>query len=172
MIPKSKNTSMKILLLFALSLVICSTSSAQLKVKATCASLYVDILDGKVNGIKPDITIPELKEKLPCFTSSDEEQASSKCGGGVYYKDKDIYFYTKRDYIEIGEKFQGKLSIPIMGASRGSLFKWLGNPKLKDANWEAFEMSYGTLVLHYNAANKVKLIQFSTNGVETLSLCE
>jgi hypothetical protein len=160
-------------LFLALTALICFTTiHAQLKVKATCAGLYVDILDGKVNGIKPDITIPELKEKLPCFTAFEDEQGDSKCGGGVYYKDKDIYFYTKRDYIEIGEKFQGKLSIPILGASRGSLFKWLGNPKLKDTNWDAFEMSYGTLVLHYNPAGKVKLIQFSNHGVETLSLCE
>ena len=163
---------MKNLLLFCLALSLISTASGQLKVKATCASLYVDLLDGKVNGMKSDISAPELKEKLPCFTSVDEEGGTSKCGGGVYYKDKDIYFYTKRDYIEIGEKFQGKLSIPIMGASRNSLFKWLGNPKLKDTNWEAFQMSYGTLVLHYNAANKVRLIQFSTRDMETLSLCE
>lgn len=163
---------MKNLLLFCLALFLISSASGQLKVKATCASLYVDLLDGKVNGMKSDIAAPELKEKLPCFTSVDEEGGNSKCGGGVYYKDKDIYFYTKRDYIEIGEKFQGKLSIPIMGVSRNSLFKWLGNPKLKDTNWEAFQMSYGTLVLHYNAANKVRLIQFSTRDMETLSLCE
>ncbi len=163
---------MKNLLIFCLAACLISTASAQLKVKATCASLYVDLLDGKVNGIKPDIAAPELKDKLPCFTSVDEEGGSSKCGGAVNYKDKDIYFFTKRDYIEIGEKFQGKLSIPIMGAPRNSLFKWLGNPKLKDTNWEAFQMSYGTLVLHYNAANKVKLIQFSTHDMETLSLCE
>ena len=163
---------MKNLSLALIALISFTSIHAQLKVKSTCASLYVDILDGKVNGIKPDITIPELKEKLPCFTAADDEQSDSKCGGGVYYKDKDIFFYTKRDYIEIGEKFQGKLSIPIMGASRGSLFKWLGNPKLKDTNWDAFEMSYGTLVLHYNPSGKVKLIQFSTHGVETLSLCE
>jgi hypothetical protein len=171
-IPKSKITTMKNLFISVLALLLSFTLNAQLKVKATCAALYVDVLDGKVNGIKPDITIPELKEMLPCFTGVDEESARSKCGGGVYYKDKDIYFYTKRDYIEIGEKFQGKLSIPILGASRGSLFKWLGNPKLKDTNWDAFQMSYGTLVLHYNPAGKVRLIQFSTNGVETLSLCE
>src|SRR5215510_4264215 len=103
---------MKSLLLALVSMIFCTCINAQLKVKATCASLYVDILDGKVNGIKPTITIPELEEKLPCFTSADEEQGNSKCGGGVYYKDKDLYFYTKRDYVEIGEKFQGKLSIP------------------------------------------------------------
>jgi hypothetical protein len=147
-------------------------SNAQLKVKASCATLYVDILDGKVNNIKPDITVNELKDRLPCFTSAEDESSTAKCGGGVFYKDKDIYFYTQRDYIEIGEKFQGKLSIPVMGAGRNSLFKWLGNPKLKDTNWDAYQMSYGTLVLHYSAAGKVKLIQFSTKGTDALSLCE
>lgn len=163
---------MKIPAFLVFGLILTSSLQAQLKVKTTCPSLYVDILDGKINGMKASIPAPELKEKLPCFTSADEEGGTSKCGGGVYYKDKDVYFYTKRDYVEIGDKFQGKLSIPIMGAARGSLFKWLGNPKLKDTNWDAYQMNYGTLVLHYNAANKVKLIQFSTNPTETLSLCE
>ena len=149
-----------------------TSAIAQLKVKASCATLVVDILDGKVNGIRPDITINELKDRLPCFTSAEDESATSKCGGGVFYKDKDIYFYTQRDYIEVGEKFQGKLSIPIMGANRNSLFKLLGNPKLKDSNWDAYQMNYGTLVLHYSAAGKVKLIQFSTRGTDLLSLCE
>ena len=160
-------------LLLSLSLLWLSASSmAQLKVTASCAAIVVDILDGKVNGIRPDITANELKERLPCFTSSEDESGSAKCGGGVYYKDKDLYFYTQRDYVEIGEKFQGKLSIPLIGASRSTLFKWLGNPKLKDTNWDAYQMNYGTLVLHYSPAGKVKLIQFSTKSSDELSLCE
>ncbi|HEX6179712.1 MAG TPA: hypothetical protein VFZ47_00625, partial [Chitinophagaceae bacterium] len=84
----------------------------------------------------------------------------------------DIYFYTNRDYIEIGPKFKGKLSVPLIGAKRGSLFNKLGNPVMKDATWDAYQTNYGTLVLHYDAAGKVKLIQMSTLGTNTLSLCE
>jgi len=163
---------MKKLFSLCLLLGILPVAFGHLKAKTKCASFEVDILDGKVNGIKPDFPPAEIKSNLPCFTSAEDETANAKCGGGVFYKDKDVYFYTKRDYIEIGEKFQGKLSIPLMGASRASLFKWLGNPKIKDDSWDAFEMSYGTLVLHYNAAGKVKTIQFSTKGTDDLSLCE
>jgi hypothetical protein len=46
-----------------------------------------------------------------------------------------------------------------MGASRTSLFKWLGNPKLKDASWDAFQTKYGILILYYNKAGK--LIRFN-----------
>ena len=150
----------------------CFTSYGQLKAKPSCGIFSVDILNGNVNNMKPDVSAAEIKEKLPCFTSSEEDGSSAKCGGGVFYKDRDIYFYTQRDYVEIGEKFTGKLSIPLMGQSRKNLFQFLGNPKIKDDNWDAFEMAYGTLVLHYNPAGKVKLIQFSTKGVDTLSLCE
>ncbi len=59
-----------------------------------------------------------------------------------------------------------------MGANRNGLFKMLGNPKLKDENWDAFEMAYGLLVLHYTKAGKVNLIQMTTKSTETLSLCE
>jgi hypothetical protein len=155
-----------------LSLATVTIANAQLKTTPVCGTFVVEILDGKVNGVFPDFTIGQIKEKLPCFTSEEPENSTSKCGGGVFYKDKDIYFYTGRDYIEIREKFKGKLSIPLLGATRNSLFKWLGNPKIKDVNWDAFQTQYGTLVLHYNKAGKVNLIQFSKKSTETLSLCE
>jgi hypothetical protein len=59
-----------------------------------------------------------------------------------------------------------------LGAKRETLFKWLGNPKIADSEWDAFQMAYGTLVLHYNNAGKVKLIQFSSKSMDVLSLCE
>jgi hypothetical protein len=147
----------------------------QLKAKVKCPDFYVDVLNGTVNDIKPNYTFNEIKEKFPCFTSSEEESESAKCGGGIFFKDKDIFFYTRRDYIEIGPKFLGKTSLPLLGAKRNSLFKTLGNPKMKDDLWDAFEMQYGTLVLHYDvagAAGKVKFFQFSNLSTELLNLCE
>lgn len=151
-------------------LALSTMSMAQLKAKVICPAFDVDILEGKVNTYKATVGAGELKNKFPCFTSTTND--SAKCGEAIYFKDKDIIFYTGRDYVEIGEKFKGKISLPLIGASRGSLFKWLGNPKMKDDTWDAFQTAYGTLVLHYNKAKKVRLIQFSTKDTNTLSLCE
>ncbi|NII28182.1 hypothetical protein HB364_24075 [Pseudoflavitalea sp. X16] len=161
---------MKKIALIALCLTTTLASMAQLKVKVTCPAFDVDILDGKVNGLKATVTAHDLKSKFPCFTSTTND--SAKCGEGVYYKDKDISFYTGRDYVEIGEKYKGKISLPLIGASRNSLFKWLGNPLMKDDTWEAFQTAYGILILHYNKAKKVRLIQFSTQSTSTIKLCE
>lgn len=160
------------LLLISLALFFAVTTQAQLKATVRCEPFTVDILNGKVNETKPDFGIEEIKKIFPCFTGTEKEEPASKCGGGVWFKDKDLYFYTGRDYIQIGEKFKGKLSLALLGASRNSFFKTLGNPKIKDQDWDAYQMQYGTLVLHYNKAGKVNLIQFSTRSTETLSLCE
>ncbi|HTI91496.1 MAG TPA: hypothetical protein VL727_12965 [Puia sp.] len=165
----------KRMLLAVLCMSFLSASMAQLKAKAKCPDFYVDILNGTVNDIKPSYTPNEIKDKFPCFTSAEEEGESVKCGGGIYFKDKDIYFYTRRDYIEIGPKFMGKTSFPILGTKRNTLFKTLGNAKIKDDLWDAFDMQYGTLVLHYDIAGpagKVKFFQFSTLGTDQLNLCE
>ena len=154
---------------------IVSVGSAQLKAKSKCPDFYVDILSGTVNDLKPNNTPNEIKEKFPCFTSSPDETEDAKCGGGVFFKDKDIFFYTKRAYIEIGPKFTGKTSFPLLGTKRNSLFSKLGGPKIKDDLWDAYEMQYGTLVLHYDvagAAGKVRFFQFSSLSSDQLSLCE
>jgi len=161
---------MKNILLSFLSLAVFLSASAQLKVKPMCTDFVVDILDGKINGVHPDFTPALIKTKLPCFTN--EEPTTSKCGGAIYYKDRDVVFFTEREYVEIGPKFKGKLSLPLMGGKRGSFFKMLGNPKLKDKDWDAFETQYGCLILYYNSASKVRMIRFSTKTTADLSLCE
>lgn len=161
---------MKNILLLVLLAVSLLPVYGQLKVKATCNTFVVDLLNGKVNGVRPDFTEGQVKAKLPCFTSEDPETA--KCGSVIYYKDRDVKFFTGRDYIEIGPAFKGQLSIPVMGAKRGSLFKYLGNPRLKDTNWDAFETQYGCLILYYNAASKVNMVRFSTNTTDIIKLCE
>jgi hypothetical protein len=165
----------KPVLFFILSMSFLSGAMGQLKSKVICPEFNIDILNGTVNEMKPNTGLAEIKAKFPCFSGTDDEGAASKCGGGVYYKDKDVYFYTKRDYIEIGPKFKGKLSIQLLGSKRGSMFNVLGNPKMKDDLWDAYQMQYGTLILHYDvagAAGKVKFFQFSTEGTETIQLCE
>jgi hypothetical protein len=166
---------MKRTLFVILSMSLLSGVNAQLKAKTKCPDFYVDILNGAVNDMKPNNTQTEIKEKFPCFTGADDESESVKCGGGIYFKDKDIYFYTRRKYIEVGPKFTGKTSFTLLGTKRGSLFAKLGNPKIKDDLWDAYETQYGTLVLHYDvagAAGKVKFFQFSTYNTDQLNLCE
>ena len=144
---------------------------AQLKTSPVCPLFEVDVLDGNVNKLYPKSTWGEIKKSFPCFTEAVETATGTQCAG-VFFKDKGLYFYTERNYIEITENFKGKLSLPLMGASRSSLFKWLGYPKIKDVNWEAFRTEYGTLVLYYNKAGKVNKMQISSKSTETLKLCE
>ena len=146
------------------------SAGAQLKVRPMCTDFVVDVLDGKVNGVHPDFTTAQIKTKLPCFTS--EEPSTSKCGGAIYFKDRDVVFYTGKEYVEIGPKFKGKLSLPLMGGKRGTFFKMLGNPKLKDKDWDAFDTQYGCLILYYNSASKVRMIRFSTKATDEINLCE
>ena len=148
------------------------TMQAQLKTTANCPTFTVDVLGGKINDLRTTSTVGQIKTAFPCFTSAEDESATAKCGGGVFFKDKDIYFYTARDYVEIGPNFKGKLSIPLMGAARTSLFKWLGLPKIKDVSWDAFQTEYGILILYYSKANKVNKIQFSVKGTDEIKLCQ
>lgn len=164
---------MKNILGFVFALILCAGATAQLTTTPLCPEIKIDILDGIINGkLLPSSTVGQVKLNLPCFSSFEEEGTTAKCGAGVFYKSNDVYFYTSRDYIEIGPAFKGKLSIPLMGASRNVLFKWLGQPQIKDVNWDAFKTNYGVLILYYNKAARINKIQFSTRSASTIELCE
>ncbi len=141
----------------------------QLTAKPACGLFTVDILNGTINNLRPNLNEQEIREQLPCYSS--DPKKDSTCGRTLLFTDRDVKIFLQRKYVEIGPDFKGKLSIPLIGANRDVLFKWLGNPKIKDTDWDAFQMQYGTLVLHYDKG-KVKLIQFSTQGTEQLSLCQ
>lgn len=162
---------MKILSLIFATLVISLFSSAQLKTTPLCPPVTVDLLDGNVNGLSPKTDRTDIKATLPCFTEVVEKDSAGKCIG-VFYKDKDLYFYTDRKYIEIGEKFKGKITPALLGATRSSLFATLGYPKIKDISWDAFQTEYGTLILYYNKAGKINKIQFSSKSTDSIKLCE
>lgn len=164
---------MKTIVALLFSLTLYTVTSAQLKTTPKCPEFDVDILDGIINkSILPKSTVGQIKLNFPCFTSFEEEGTSAKCGAGVFYKDNDIYFYTTRNYIEIGPAFKGKLSIPLIGASRDGLFKWLASPQIKEKSWDAFQTAYGILILYYNNTGKVNKIQFSTESANSIHLCE
>jgi hypothetical protein len=163
---------MKMLFLSVTCFLLTAGATAQLKVSPTCPEFRVDLLDGSVSGVKADFINARIKALLPCFTSSTGEGDTARCGQTVFYKDRDIYFYTDRNYVEIGPKFKGKLVQPLMGAQRNSLFNLLGHPELKDVTWDAYKTTYGTLLLNFDSTNKVNQIRFSTESTATLRLCE
>ena len=146
-------------------------TGAQLKTTPVCPAFSVDVLEGTVNELYPFATPGEIEKKFPCFSSATEETNGSGCGA-VFYKDKDLTFFTERDYVEIGEHFKGTLSLQLIGASRGSLFKTLGNPHIKDISWDAYQTKYGVLVIYYNKAGKINKLQMSNKSAESLKLCD
>ena len=158
-------------LLFIFASILCTQLHAQLKTTVVCPPFNVDILEGTVNELHTYSNIGEIEKKMPCFSSTTAETNGSTCGG-VFFKDKDIYFFTERSYIEVGEHFKGKLSMPLLGASRGSLFSTLGNPKIKDVTWDAYQTKYGILILYYNKAGKINKLQMSNKSTDTIKLCE
>jgi hypothetical protein len=154
-----------------LLLVTAGSVSAQLKVKPDCGVITVDVFKGWVNEVKPNADPEQMKTKLPCFTSSEKEGNTSTCGGGVYLDDKGIRFYTQRDYIVITDKFKGKFTAPVLGAKKSSMFSRFGNPKMKDGNWEAYQMSYGIMIVYYNTAGVANKVIISTKTTDDIDLC-
>ncbi|HEY5368553.1 MAG TPA: hypothetical protein VIJ75_06115 [Hanamia sp.] len=154
-----------------LAVLICSTVFAQLQRTVKCPDFDIDILDGKVNAnIIPQSTNGQIMEEFPCFSNEEKKGTTAKSGAGVFYKDRDVYFYTDRHYVEIGPAFKGKMSIKLLGVERNSLFKVLGAPEVKDVNWDAFQTSYGILILYYDKSSKVDKIQFSSENANTIHL--
>ncbi len=162
---------MKTFFLIFAGIITLQSAQAQLKASSICPPFKVDIMDGNVNELYPKSAIEEIKKIFPCSSEIVEQSTVSRCAG-IFFKDKDIYFYTERNYFEIGPNFKGKINPPLMGASRNSLFKLLGHPKIKDISWDAFQMGYGTLVLYYNKAGKINKLQISSKSTDALKLCE
>lgn len=162
---------MKNLLVLITFISLATSANAQLTRTVSCPPFVIDILDGNVNkSLSPKSTLGEIQKIFPCHSSVVEKGTDATCAG-LFYQAEGISFYTDRNYIEITSGFKGKLSLPLMGSVRGSLFTTLGNPKIKDVNWDAYQTEYGTVILYYKG-NRVNKIQLSTKNTDTIKLCE
>ena len=157
-------------IVFILACILAHPAGAQLRATAYCPPFEADVLGGNVNKVYPKSTSGEIKKAFPCFAEI-KADSTGQCAV-IFFADKGLYFYPDRNYIEIRENFKGKLTPALIGASRSSLFKTLGFPKIKDINWDAFQTEYGTLVLYYNKAGKINKLQISSKSTETMKLCE
>lgn len=176
MIPNSgfvvpKSPFMKNVISIFVMFILIQPTFGQLKTTPVCPTFSVDVMAGSVNDLYPKSAIGEVQATLPCFSETILQDSGSHCVG-VFYHDRDIYFFTERRYIQIGEKYKGKLTPALMGASRSSLFSMFGHPKLKDMNWDAFQMGYGTLILYYNKEGKINKILISSKTTDSIKLCE
>lgn len=163
---------MKLIAFVIVTVITALPAQAQLKASAVCPGMLVDVLEGTVNNkLYTTSTSGEIQKLFPCFTAVVEETNGTTCGG-VIYKDKDIAFYTERDYIEIGSNFKGTIEPALMGVNRTQLFKLLGNPKLKDGTWEAYQTKYGVMILYFDGNAKINKIQISSKTTDSIKLCE
>ena len=119
----------------------------------SCDSLVANLKKGTLNGLKPTATQEMITEKLPCSTGSTEDGSDFNCGGGIFFLDHDFFFYSGKDYIEFRSKFNGKLSIPVLGKSKKDAVKLLKMGKAirtqKDGEdtYLFFKTIYGCIVL-------------------------
>jgi hypothetical protein len=117
----------------------------------------IDLEKGLVNGLSPTTSMDSLKKLLPFYTSDTAENPDYNCGGGVFYLNNDVYFYTGRDYIEIRTEFNGKLSHDVLNRNIQEVTRQLGKPddQIKPGGDDEsimvvyFKRPYGCLRLNY-----------------------
>ncbi len=139
-----------------------------------CKAIIANLTSGTVNGVKPAATMAEVKKKLPCFTGDTEEGGAFNCGGGVFYLNNDIYFYTGRDYIEIRSNFKGKTTPSVLGVYRDELKSKLGEPDvvLEGGRVWLYKRPFGTLRINFNADDLCIEIGLHSVPPAEVQLCE
>ena len=141
---------------------------------------YVDVINGTIDGLKPTATNAEIVAKFPDYTSMDEKETDGNDGGGVFFLDKGMYFYTYRDTIDIRSEFIGNVSNKLMSKGTSEITAALNKTPIKtEKNWyweyirddnseettkkttnvvvQTFEMDYGKLIIESTPSRVYRL---------------
>ena len=150
----------KLIFSFGVMLVLSFNIQAQSTAEDEKNVIKVDIENGTISGLKPSSSMADIKKSLPDFSGETEENQGINCDGGVFYLDKDLFFYTYRDFVEIRSNFDGKLSKDILNKNITEVTKILGTPdhQVKPSGDDEsimvlyFKRDYGCLRLNYTIA--------------------
>lgn len=123
-----------------------------------CNNMYVDLENGTLNGLNGSESMDEVKTMFPCFTGESEENEDGiNCGGGIFFLDHDLFFYTQKDYINLRKNFLGETSSAILGVTATDAMNLFGEPNVTSTyvdDWldetsiyMQYEKKWGTLVL-------------------------
>lgn len=136
---------------------------------------YVDIINGTIDGLKPTATNEEIVAKFPDYTSIDETESVYNDGGGVFYINKGMFFYTYKDIIDIREDFIGNVSLNLMSKGTNeiptllkkdpikiegnSYTEYFGNsePRTTHVVAQTFEMNYGKIMIESTPSKVIRL---------------
>ncbi|MDF7775486.1 hypothetical protein P1X14_09520 [Sphingomonas sp. AOB5] len=138
-----------------------------------CRPLTVDVLKGTVNGLGPATPLAKVKKKLPCFTGGTPEGDLFNYGGGSFYRDHNLYFYTYLRFIEVRAPFNGTTSIPVFDRPRAMVMDALRplgreeRPFWGTANDEFLTMDWGCLQLIF-AGDRATHLRFYTRPCGSL----
>lgn len=105
------------------------------------SSLTVSLKTGTVNDLTPKSSVRNIKKKLPMYTGCTEEKNFINYGGGVFFTDDDVYFYTYLDMINIRENYTGEIDVPVFHKNLSQIMEEFGNSYRK-VNTKTFEELY------------------------------
>jgi len=96
----------------------------------------------------------KIKKHLPLFTGCTEERKITNYGGGVFYGNDDIYFYTYLKIINIRDGYTGEIDIPVFSKTLSEITNDFGNDYqfVQTQTFEdlyEFKQSYGYLYFFF-----------------------
>lgn len=118
-----------------------------------CGEVYVDVKKGRINKLKPSVTMEKIQDALPCYTGVTQEDEGYNCGGGVFFIKHDFYAYTGRDYWEIRSGFKGTWSHKLLGLKPADFEFRYGEPVRQEIipgyTVQFFKMKYGCIRIQF-----------------------
>jgi len=135
-----------------------------------CDSLVLNLDKGTLNGLKPTATQQQIKAKLPCFTGVTKDGDAFNCGGGIFYLNHDVFFYTTLDIINVRDEFAGKMTwkgkpLNIWGSTIDEVESIFGaNPEIStesddEENFHViYKMKWGSLRIEFQGGEVAELI--------------
>lgn len=148
-------------------------------------TLFLDLKNGSMSGIKPNASFEEIKSSLTCFTGESEEGVDHNCGGGIYYLNHGFYFYSHRDYVEVRTDYTGGISQDLLEKTKDEILDMFGKPDRipkyqnnPDLSWYQpnvhylYNRQYGALRITFEPENMTcTIIAVHSKTPEEIEIC-
>ena len=166
----TRNLKLKLVIILPLIMTLSAQVNAQRwdyqEKPVKCGEVFVDLMKGTLNGVKPGATHEEARKAFPECTEAIDAMERRADHEENLSNSRGFRFYFGSEMVEVWKGFKGRTSVKLLGKKMKVLDDLFGKPEIRGEYHAIYKTDYGSLYVNLDDKKKVDMFSLHSTTVD------